>query len=140
MVRIHVPEPSHSSVSGLRVGLKHRRTQFDSEGWDHAEVAQRKRQRVQIPQSVGSNPTFGTMSWFVYIVKCSDGSLYTGIARNVESRIKKHNQGLGAKYTAKKRPVKLVYVEEALDRSAASKREYEIKKLPRIKKLELINE
>ena len=80
------------------------------------------------------------MSWFVYILECSDGSLYTGIARNLEERVAKHNQGTGAKYTAKKRPVKLVYTEEAVDRSDASKREWEIKRLSRKKKLELINE
>jgi len=77
-------------------------------------------------------------SWFVYIVRCSDGSLYTGIAVDVEARIKKHNEGLGAKYTKPRRPVKLLYQEEHGNQSEATKREYAIKKLSRDQKLRLI--
>lgn len=79
------------------------------------------------------------MSYFVYILECVDGSLYTGIAKDVEKRLEEHNSSdRGAKYTKARRPVKLVYQEASLDRSSASKREYEIKKLTRSKKLQLI--
>lgn len=79
------------------------------------------------------------MSYFVYILECSDNSLYTGITTNIEKRLNEHNTSpKGAKYTKARRPVKLVYQEPAQDRSAASKREYAIKKLTRTKKLQLI--
>lgn len=79
-------------------------------------------------------------AWQVYIVRCADGSLYTGIARDLERRITEHNtdKGQGASYTRSRRPVRLVYQEPASDRSAASKREYQIKQLSRAQKLALI--
>lgn len=67
--------------------------------------------------------------WFVYIVRCADGSLYTGIAVDVDERIKKHNAGLGAKYTRSRKPVRLVWSERVESESAARIREIEIKKL-----------
>ena len=77
--------------------------------------------------------------WWVYIVACSDGSLYTGITTDRERRIAEHNNSKkGAKYTRNRRPVDLVYSEMHPDRSTASKREYEIKKLSRAEKLKLI--
>jgi len=78
--------------------------------------------------------------WQVYIVRCADGSLYTGIALDVERRIAEHNagNGAGASYTRSRRPVTLVYRESAADRSAASKREYRIKQLSRKEKLALV--
>jgi len=79
------------------------------------------------------------MSYFVYILECSDGSLYTGITTDVSKRLDEHNtSSKGAKYTKARRPVKLLYQESASDRSIASKREYAIKKLSRIQKLKLI--
>jgi|SaaInlStandDraft_1057018.scaffolds.fasta_scaffold00460_11 putative endonuclease len=79
------------------------------------------------------------IEWWVYLVSCSDGSLYTGITTNVERRISEHNTSKkGAKYTRNKRPVRLVYSEVQSDRSTASKREYFIKKLSRDEKLNLI--
>lgn len=79
-------------------------------------------------------------SWQVYIARCADGTLYTGIARDVEKRIAEHNadKGNGANYTRARRPVVLVYQEAAADRSAASKREYRIKQLSRAEKLALV--
>lgn len=79
-------------------------------------------------------------AWQVYIVRCADGSLYTGIARDLDRRIAEHNadKGAGASYTRSRRPVRLVYREPAPDRSAASKREYQIKQLSRAEKLALI--
>ena len=79
------------------------------------------------------------IEWWVYLVSCSDGSLYTGITTNVERRISEHNTSKkGAKYTRNKRPVRLVYSEVQSDRSTASKREYFIKKLSREEKIKLI--
>lgn len=80
------------------------------------------------------------MSYFVYILECSDQTLYTGITTDLKKRLDEHNgSDKGAKYTRVRRPVKIVYTEEAENRSLASKREYAIKKLTRMKKLELIN-
>ena len=80
------------------------------------------------------------MSYFVYILKCSDDTLYTGITTDVKRRVKEHNNSdKGAKYTKLRRPVEVVYSEESEDRSSASKREYAIKKLKRKEKMELIN-
>lgn len=78
------------------------------------------------------------MSWSVYIVQCRDGSLYTGIAKDVQERIRKHNHGTGAKYTATRRPVTLVWQEAHADASAALKREIEIKSWRREDKQKLI--
>ncbi|SHM17936.1 putative endonuclease [Nitrosospira sp. Nsp11] len=78
--------------------------------------------------------------WNVYMVRCSDGSLYTGIALNVAQRVDEHNTNdvLAAKYTRPRRPVMLVYQEQCDTRSAASKREYEIKQMDKKEKLMLI--
>jgi len=78
--------------------------------------------------------------YFVYILKCADETLYTGITTELERRIEEHNSSdKGAKYTLVRRPVRLVYSEEYPDRSTASKREYVIKKkMSRAEKLKLI--
>jgi len=78
--------------------------------------------------------------YYVYMVKCADDTLYTGIATQLDRRIEEHNSSeKGAKYTRVRRPVELVYSEEYPDRSSASKREYEIKKtMSRKEKLRLI--
>jgi putative endonuclease len=79
------------------------------------------------------------MPYFVYIVQCSDATLYTGIAVDVAKRINEHNTSdKGAKYTKTRRPVTLVYKEEHPDRSSATKREMEIKRLSRGEKLKLL--
>ena len=77
--------------------------------------------------------------WCVYIVRCADDTLYTGITNGLDKRLQAHDNGTGAKYTKNRGPVKLVYLEMAADRSAASKREYAIKKLSRAGKLALIS-
>ncbi len=78
--------------------------------------------------------------WQVYIVRCADGTLYTGVAIDVARRIAEHNGAgkSGARYTRSRRPVKLVYSEKAANRSVACKREYRIKQLSRRDKLALI--
>jgi putative endonuclease len=83
--------------------------------------------------------TESTNRHFVYIVECSDGTLYTGYTVDIERRVDEHNSGVGAKYTRGRTPVKLIYKETFSSRSDAQKREYEIKKLPRSKKEELIS-
>lgn len=75
----------------------------------------------------------------VYIVECADGSFYTGWAMDVTRRVAAHNAGRGARYTRARRPVKLVYVETCASRAAAMKREVAVKRLPRAKKLALID-
>jgi putative endonuclease len=79
--------------------------------------------------------------WFVYMVRCADDSLYTGIATDVCRRVDEHNStgNLGAKYTRARQPVNLVYSETVESRSEASKREYKIKKLTRSAKEKLIS-
>jgi len=77
--------------------------------------------------------------YFIYILQCSDNSLYTGITTDLDRRIKEHNDSkLGAKYTKIRRPVKLVYSKEFIDRSEASKEEARIKKLSRQQKIDLL--
>ncbi len=78
------------------------------------------------------------MNWYVYILKCSDGTLYCGMTDDTEKRLKVHNSGKGAKYTRARLPVTLVYKETLPSRSAALKREAAIKKLSRKNKLKLI--
>ena len=78
------------------------------------------------------------MPWFLYVVKCFDTSLYTGITTDIPRRLKEHNTKKGAFYTKNKLPVELVYQEPMRNRSEALKREHLIKKLTRKQKLELI--
>lgn len=74
----------------------------------------------------------------VYILRCADGTLYTGWTTDLERRLRAHNSGQGAKYTRGRRPVRLVYWEEQPNRSAAQRREAAIRRLSRARKLELI--
>ena len=76
--------------------------------------------------------------WFVYIARCSDNSLYTGITNDLESRIKKHNSGLGAKYTRSRLPISLVLTEEYETESEARKREIQIKSWKKKDKEDLV--
>ena len=76
--------------------------------------------------------------WLVYILLCKDGSLYTGITNNIAKRLQTHKMGKGGGYTKAHGAKRIVYIEETADRSAALKREAEIKKMPRSKKLQLL--
>ena len=82
----------------------------------------------------------GFMTWHVYIVRCADGTFYTGVTIDVARRVTEHNGAgrTGARYTRARRPVKLVYQEPVADRSAAGKREHAIKQLTRTAKRALI--
>jgi putative endonuclease len=76
--------------------------------------------------------------WVVYILECGDGTLYTGITNDLDKRIKKHNEGKGAKYTRTRLPVVLKYFKTVEDKSQAAKEEYRIKQLTRKQKQTLI--
>jgi putative endonuclease len=78
------------------------------------------------------------MAYFVYILRCADKSLYTGITTDIERRFKEHTQKIGSKYTRTRRAEKIVYIERKRNRSYASKREAEIKSWNRARKLKLI--
>jgi len=80
------------------------------------------------------------MSYFVYILECSDGTYYTGSSNDIEKRVSNHNtSSSAAKYTRMRRPVRLVYSEECTDKGVALSREHSIKKLSRTEKKKLIN-
>lgn len=76
--------------------------------------------------------------WFVYVLQCSDGTLYTGITNNLERRIKIHNSGKGSKYTRSRIPCKILDFCEMPNKSCSLKAEIKIKKLKREKKLEIL--
>lgn len=78
------------------------------------------------------------MAWYIYIIKCKDTKLYTGVTKDLKRRVKEHNSGIGCKFTKYRAPVKLVHSEKVLNRSQALKREVIIKRLSRVKKLELV--
>ena len=77
--------------------------------------------------------------WFVYILRCADGSLYTGSTNDLQKRLERHNDGTAAKYTRSRRPVIIVFQEQLNSRSSALMREASIKKMSRLEKLYLIN-
>lgn len=79
------------------------------------------------------------MNWLVYIIRCSDDTLYTGITNNLERRVTQHASQRGAKYFRGRQPQEVVYVEDGHDRSSASRREAEIKKLSREEKRLLLD-
>jgi putative endonuclease len=76
--------------------------------------------------------------WVVYILHCSDDSLYTGMTNNIEKRLAAHGQGTAAKYTRSRRPVKLQTTSATMDRSDAMRLEIKIKKLPKAKKIAVL--
>lgn len=79
-------------------------------------------------------------TWFVYLLRCNDNSLYAGITTDIERRLHQHNHTkLGAKYTRAKRPVTLAFIESAADKSSASKREYQLRKLTKTSKEQLVS-
>jgi putative endonuclease len=79
-------------------------------------------------------------TWHVYILRCRDGSLYTGYTNDLDARLSAHNAGKGAKYTASRRPVQVVYTESAGSKSAAMRREIQIKRWTKAKKDALITD
>lgn len=90
-----------------------------------------------VAQSAMSKPS----NWYVYILRCADNSLYTGVTTDVARRLAQHNQcnKTGAKYTRVRRPVSLAYQETALDRKTACQREYQLKQLTKKEKEKLVS-
>ena len=82
--------------------------------------------------------TRGKLGWHVYILRCHDGTLYTGATNDLVRRLERHRAGRGARYTRSRLPVKLVYLEPSRDRSAALRREAALKRFTRRDKLALI--
>lgn len=78
--------------------------------------------------------------WKVYILRCGDGTLYTGVTTDVGARLETHRSGKGAKYTKSRLPLELVYTEDCADKTTAFRREWQIKHLTREEKLKLIEE
>ena len=97
-----------------------------------------KRFLDKIPDGVPLVATTDANQWSVYMVECSDGTIYTGISNDVSKRILAHNAGKGAKYTKPRLPVALKWLQECDNRSEASKAEYKIKRLSRKEKLKKI--
>ena len=101
---------------------------------------------LAFPGPVGYNPSrgkekgAGPVPWYVYILRCGDGTLYTGATDDVGRRLAAHRAGRGAKYTRGRGPLELVYVEEQPDKSAALRREWEIKRLRREQKEQMIRD
>ena len=94
----------------------------------------------KLGREVGNSQPLDKM-WWMYVVRCSDGTLYTGITTDVDRRIREHNTSLrGVKYTRSRRPVELIYVDEYSDRSSASIAESAFKKRSRVEKLAIIYE
>lgn len=85
-----------------------------------------------------AEPAADARAWSVYIVRCGDDSLYTGIAKDVDARLESHNSGRGAAYTRARRPVRLVYRADGMTRSEALVEEARIKSLPRTVKRAMI--
>ncbi len=80
----------------------------------------------------------GSEPWFVYILRCADGSFYTGVTTDIDRRRRQHNAGTAARYTRSRRPIRVVYRETAASHSAALRREAAIKSLTRPQKIRLI--
>lgn len=78
--------------------------------------------------------------WFVYILRCADGSLYTGITTDLERRLDQHNRGCGAKYTRGRGPVELIFTQSCFSQGEALKQEHAIKKMPLKQKWQLIDQ
>jgi putative endonuclease len=97
-------------------------------------------QRVVLSERTreSKGPSMPLPSFFVYILRCSDGSLYVGHTADVAERVKLHNEGKGAKWTAAHRPVELLYTEPATDETSAIRRELQLKRWTPAKKLALV--
>ena len=89
---------------------------------------------LKMLEKLSAKPRAGDSDWSVYLLRCADGTLYTGITNNVDARLLKHNAGRGAAYTRTRRPVELLYREDSMTRSQALVREAQIKRLPRDRK------
>jgi len=92
----------------------------------------------RMQEKAEASPAVGPTEWPVYVLRCGDGSLYTGIAKDPQARLSQHQSGKGAAYTRTHLPVEMIYKESGLTRSQALSREAQVKKLPRGRKEELV--
>ena len=93
---------------------------------------------MKVKEERAEYSTSGGAAWFLYILRCGDGSLYTGVTTDLERRLKMHREGKASRYTRTHQPVELVYSEKCGPRSQALARECAVKSLPREKKEKLI--
>jgi putative endonuclease len=125
-------------AGSLKAGLSARRVRENV----LSERAERPSRRTTTSPLCTAWPNDGIVvavaNYFVYILRCADGTLYTGSTTDVQAREATHNSGRGAKYTAARRPVRVVYSEQHESRSAAQKREAQLKRHTRAKKEALI--
>lgn len=93
-----------------------------------------------VNQAIGNVTESDSPHWVVYLLRCADNSLYCGITNNLDKRLRQHNGEIvgGAKYTKTRQPCSVVYVEEAINRSQASQREYQLKKMSKKQKESLL--
>lgn len=112
-----------------------------SRGGKHPAMDPKYRRMVKIlaEREKSSRKKRGKEPWFLYILRCADQTLYTGITKDLERRVRMHNDGTGCRYTRFRRPVEMIYHEKCANRSRALIRELEIKTLPKNKKEELIH-
>jgi predicted GIY-YIG superfamily endonuclease len=89
---------------------------------------------------VGKKRKKKTSAWVLYILKCRDNTLYTGITNDVSRRVEQHNHGTASRYTRSRLPVKLIFSEPCRNRSQALKKEYGVKQLSRKEKIEYISD
>jgi len=107
--------------------------------YEHDYEHEQARLRGNLKQGCSVKTEKKETGWWVYIIECADASLYTGITNDLEQRLAKHNAGTASRYTRARTPVRLVYREAHPDRSSASRRENEVKRLTREEKLTLIS-
>ena len=103
-------------------------------------VVPRQSHKLQAPVQFGAARQVISKMWFVYIIKCIDGSLYTGSTNNLEKRFEAHKNGKGAKYTKSHSPEKIVFFEKHFKKIIAQRREREIKNWKREEKLKFIKD
>ena len=131
-------------TSGSTVGLQKIRkdtiSKWDSLGFLDGLSGHVKPNIAELYECCASHLLNEDNAWYVYMVECSDNSIYTGISNNVSKRILAHNSGKGAKYTRSRLPVTLKWSEACRNRSEASKLEVKIKKLSRKEKLKKIED
>ena len=108
----------------------------------HSEVCPRRFRAAMMHVhhflAAGAAAGYAGGMWYVYVLRCADGTLYTGVTNDLERRLADHNAGKGARYTRTRRPVEVVYSEQAADRGAAQRRESEIKRMPAPAKQQMV--
>ena len=102
--------------------------------WSHGVMAQTRERRARLTGPSTSCRTFDMACWYVYLLRCSDDSLYCGTTMDLQRRLQEHNDGTGCRYTRSRLPVRLVWYSGTLNKSEAYKEEYRIKRLSKTDK------